>query len=115
MNPERTLRRARRLFSAKRVYAEPVERDGVTLVPAARIFGGAGGGAGEERDGRTGGGTGFGVIARPVGAWVVRDGNAEWKPARPARRFDLNNVPPGAPAIALLILIALWLLRRRDA
>lgn len=115
MDPERTLRSARGLFSAKRVYAEPVERDGITIVPAARIVGGAGGGGGEEPDGSTGGGTGFGVIARPVGAWVVRDGHAEWKSARPARRFDLNGVPPGAPAIALVVLIALWLLRRRDA
>ena len=35
---------ARDAIAAKRVYADPVEGDGVTLVPAASVRGGGGGG-----------------------------------------------------------------------
>jgi uncharacterized spore protein YtfJ len=32
------------------VFGEPYEKDGVTIIPAARIRGGAGGGGGEDAD-----------------------------------------------------------------
>jgi hypothetical protein len=47
------------------------------VVPAARVMGGGGGGG--DNEGNEGGG--FGLMARPAGAWVIRNGDAEWKPA----------------------------------
>jgi hypothetical protein len=64
------------VFSAKRVFSEPYERDGVTILPAASVIGGGGGGGDAEATG-----TGYGVLARPIGAYVIRDGEVEWRPA----------------------------------
>jgi uncharacterized spore protein YtfJ len=76
------LQQARSSMSAKRVYGKPYKEDGVTVIPAARVSGGAGGGGGEGPDGQgQGSGAGFGVSARPVGAYVIRDGQVRWKPA----------------------------------
>jgi hypothetical protein len=111
MQPERQLRRAQRLFSAKRVYAEPVERDGVTVVPAAQITGGAGGGGGVDPEGNDGGGFGFGVIARPVGAWVIGGGEAKWKPAG---GFGAGSAIPLLSALGLLAVLVLWLARKGE-
>jgi hypothetical protein len=42
---------------------------------------------GGDTEGNGGGGTGFGLTARPVGAYVIRDGQVRWEPA-----FDLTRV-----------------------
>ena len=52
---------ARESMTVRRVYGEPYERNGVTVIPAASVQGGAGGGSGEAPDGKTGGGGGFGL------------------------------------------------------
>lgn len=78
---------ARDLFSAKLVYGEPVERDGVVVIPATTVFGGGGGGAAETLPLREG--AGFGVLARPAGAFVLRDGSAKWVPAVDVTRLGL--------------------------
>jgi uncharacterized spore protein YtfJ len=111
MQPERSIRSAQRLFTAKRVYAEPVERDGVTVVPAAVIVGGAGAGGGEDPDGNTGGGAGLGIHARPVGAWVIQDGRAEWKSTGV---FDSRRAMSLLPLLGLIALLVLWLARKGD-
>lgn len=98
-------------MQAKRVYTAPVERDGVTVIPAASIVGGGGGGGTEDGNGHSDGGGGFGLIGRPVGAWVLRDGGAEWKPARGT---ELDRLAAALPAIGLALLLLVWLLRRRD-
>src|SRR5690242_15504807 len=105
MQPERQLRRAQRLFSVKRVYGEPVERDGVTVIPAAQVFGGGGGGGGVDPRGNDGGGVGFGVHARPVGAWVIGGGSAEWKPAGAAPG---DRIAALLPALATAALLVFW-------
>jgi uncharacterized spore protein YtfJ len=64
-------------FTAGIVYGEPVESEGSMVVPAAQVMGGGGGGG--DTEGNEGGG--FGIMARPAGAWVIRNGDAEWKPA----------------------------------
>ncbi|MDX1450586.1 MAG: sporulation protein, partial [Acidimicrobiia bacterium] len=49
------------MLTVRRVFGEPYERNGVTLIPAAAIRGGGGGGGGESGDGGdTGSGMGFG-------------------------------------------------------
>jgi uncharacterized spore protein YtfJ len=80
MEIQKAIAATREVFSAKRVYGEPYERDGVTVIPAAWVAGGGGGG-GDEQEGRSSGGTGYGLFARPVGAYVVKDGEVEWRPA----------------------------------
>jgi uncharacterized spore protein YtfJ len=70
-------------INVRRVYGDPVERDGVTVVPAALVIGGTGGGG----DNDSNGGGGLGVFARPVGAWEIRDGTVRWRPV-----IDLNRV-----------------------
>jgi uncharacterized spore protein YtfJ len=73
---------ARDAITVKRVYGDPIERDGVTIIPAARVVGGGGAGGGQDREGGEGGGSGFAVWAAPVGAYVVRSsGEVEWHPA----------------------------------
>jgi len=70
----------RDLLSARRVYGEPVERDGVVVIPAAEVYGGGGGGVDDGGTLPLRQGIGFGGIARPVGAFVIRDGQVTWKP-----------------------------------
>ena len=82
-NVDELLKGARDAITVKRVYGDPIQGEGVTLVPAAAVRGGGGGGGDDEGNG----GGGFGLGARPVGGWVLRDGEATWKPA-----VDLNRV-----------------------
>jgi uncharacterized spore protein YtfJ len=72
---------AKDAITVKRVYAEPYERDGLTVIPAAVVCGGAGGGSGQDDKGQEGGGGGFGMSGRPVGAYVIKDGQVSWRPA----------------------------------
>ena len=39
----------REALSVRQVFGEPVERDGVTVIPAATVIGGGGGGGGGSR------------------------------------------------------------------
>ena len=68
-------------ITVKRVYAEPYEKDGLTVIPAAVVGGGAGGGSGHDEKGQEGEGGGFGVSGRPAGAYVIKDGEVSWRPA----------------------------------
>jgi uncharacterized spore protein YtfJ len=69
MEVQEVLAQARDGMSVKRVFGEPYEKNGVTVIPAARVQGGAGGGGGEGPEGQgRGSGSGFGLAARPVGA-----------------------------------------------
>jgi uncharacterized spore protein YtfJ len=96
------LGRANDAISVKRVYAEPVEQDGVTVIVAAAVTGGGGGGSGTDPNGQQGEGGGFGANARPVGAYVIKDGQLHWRPA-----IDVNRVF----TIVGLVVVA-YLLRR---
>ncbi|MDT7799459.1 MAG: hypothetical protein QOI78_2892 [Actinomycetota bacterium] len=87
---------AREVFSAKLVYGEPVEQDGVVVIPAAAVFGGGGGGDTDALPLREG--AGFGVLARPAGAFVLRNGTAKWVPAVDVTRLGL------AAAVAVVAL-----------
>jgi len=91
-------------LSVSQVFGEPHQDGGVTVIPAAKIMGGAGGGGGEDSDGQSGEGGGFGVIARPTGAYVIRDGEVRWVPA-----FDLNR----AIVLGCVLLLAGFRLGRR--
>ena len=103
MDVMETIERAKDMLTVKRVFGEPVEKDGVTLIPAARVQGGAGGGGGEGPQGQgSGSGSGFGVNAKPVGAFVIEDGNVVWRPA-----IDVNRIVLGGQIIAIVALLVM--------
>jgi uncharacterized spore protein YtfJ len=83
MNVDELLAGARDTMTVKRVYGDPIERDGMLVIPPANVVGGGGGGGDNENNG----GGGFGVSATPAGAWVVKDGEVEWQPAVDATRL----------------------------
>ena len=86
MNVDEMLQGARDTLSVSRVYGEPIVRNGVTLIPAADLAGGGGGGG----DAANNGGGGFGVVARPVGTWVIRGDEVTWEPAIDATKVALR-------------------------
>jgi uncharacterized spore protein YtfJ len=64
------------------IFGEPVERDGISVIPVARAklaFGGGGGGGGRGNDEGSGGGGGGGLIVSPVGYIEVRSDSAAFK------------------------------------
>jgi uncharacterized spore protein YtfJ len=101
LDVEKVIEGAKDAITVRRVYGEPYEKDGVTVIPAARVQGGAGGGTGESLQGQgRGGGTGFGVNAKPVGAFVITGEEVAWRPA-----VDVNRVILGAQVVAVLALV----------
>ncbi|HEX6400677.1 MAG TPA: spore germination protein GerW family protein [Actinomycetota bacterium] len=98
---EKTIEGAKEAITVRRVFGEPYEKNGVTVIPAARVQGGAGGGTGEGPEGQgRGGGSGFGVNARPVGAFVIKGDEVAWRPA-----VDVNRAILGAQVVAVLALL----------
>jgi uncharacterized spore protein YtfJ len=91
---------ARDAISVKRVYGDPYEKNGLTVIPAAAVRGGGGGGVGEGESGESGRGGGFGVVARPSGAWIIDGDKVTWKPA-----VDVNRVVMGGQLVALAAII----------
>jgi uncharacterized spore protein YtfJ len=102
MNVDAALEGARDAMTARGVFGKPVERDGVVVIPAARVSGGAGGGGGGDTEGNGGAGSGFGLTARPVGAFVLKGGEVIWRPA-----VDVTRVVVGAQLVAVAGLIYL--------
>ncbi len=96
------LERAQETLTVRRVFGEPIERNGVTIIPVASVGGGGGGGGGEgpERQGRGWGG-GFGVGARPAGVYVIHgDGTVKWRPA-----IDVNRAALMGQIVAIVFLL----------
>src|SRR5438874_11792865 len=91
---------AKGAMRASEVFGTPYEKNGVTIIPAAKIAGGAGGG-GDQAQPQTGGG-GFGVPSRPVCAFVLKGGAVSWQPAPDLNRIILMGqlVALGAPLTA---------------
>lgn len=102
---------ARDLFSVRRVYGEPYERDGVTIIPAATVAGGGGGGGGHDAAGQEGEGGGFGMSARPAGAYVIDHGVVRWRPALDVNRLIASVATLGI--VAMLVRVRLARLRVR--
>jgi uncharacterized spore protein YtfJ len=67
--------------TAATIFGEPVEREGVTVIPVAKArfgFGGGGGGGTHGNDEGSGGGGGGGALVSPVGYIEVHDGTAQF-------------------------------------
>jgi uncharacterized spore protein YtfJ len=77
-----------------------MERDGMVMIPAARVAGGGGGGQGHDESGDQGEGGGFGVAGRPAGAYVIKDGKVSWLPA-----VDPNRIVAVIAAVVVAYLL----------
>lgn len=105
--------------NAAAVYGTPVEREGVTVIPVAKVRWGFGGGSGSgeghtAEGGRQGGGSGEGggggVLATPIGYIEIQNGTAEYKPIKDPMALLL--VPPIIIAGGIAAWLALGGLRR---
>src|ERR1035437_2208887 len=119
MDIHEVLNHARAARTVKRVFGDPYEKDGVTVIPVANVMGGAGGGGGSSAgvpsgtgdaavaDGKPesgygmGYGMGYGLRATPAGVYVIKDGEVEWKPALDVNRVALQRT--GAIIVGLFV------------
>jgi uncharacterized spore protein YtfJ len=101
------MQQTRDALTVARLYGEPVERDGVTVIPVAVVRGGGGGGHGEgpgpEGVGTgSGSGGGFGLAAKPAGVFVIEGHSVSWRPA-----IDVNRIVLGAQVVMITALLVL--------
>ncbi|HEY7791838.1 MAG TPA: hypothetical protein VIC33_15090 [Vicinamibacterales bacterium] len=98
MNPQEVLVNAQQAMNVRRVFGDPIQVDGATVIPAAVVGGGGGGAARGESEG----GVGFGLKAKPAGAFVVKDGRVAWRPA-----IDVNRIVLGGQIVAITAILVL--------
>lgn len=106
MTTKEILDRTAKAMTATTVFGPPHTQDGITVIPAATVRGGAGGGGGTKAD-ENGEGGGFGLYARPAGALTVTGNEVAWKVP-----FDLNKVILGGQIIAVAYFLFAWLTER---
>lgn len=114
MNVPQLFKEATEAIGSAEVFAEPYEKNGVTVIPAARITGGGGGaegpvaksGAGtdalDEAGPPSGSGAGFGVSGQPMGAFVIKGDNVRWMPA-----VDVNRLMFGFQVVLIVLFLAM--------
>jgi uncharacterized spore protein YtfJ len=111
MDLQQLITQFRDIITARMVFGDPYEGDGVTIIPAAKVQGGGGGGGGEDPRGEArGGGGGGGLSARPVGAYVIKDGSVTWQPA-----VDVNRAVTVAGAVAIVAFLSIRSIARARA
>lgn len=105
-SPLETVREVVENTAVDRVFGTPITQDELTVIPVARIGGGGGGGVGnapaEEDSLASGAGGGVGVLAKPLGVFVVRDGDVRWRPA-----VDINKIVLGGQIVAVVALLTI--------
>jgi uncharacterized spore protein YtfJ len=92
-------------LNVKRVFGEPYVKDGLTVIPTARVMGGFGAGEGAPAPGEEGttapsgtGGASF-LRAFPSGVFVIKDDKVRWLPA-----VDVNRLFMGMQVFAIVAL-----------
>ena len=101
MDMQGVLTGAQEALTVRRVFGEPYEREGVTVIPVAKVAGGGGGGQGAAPGGEgEGSGGGFGLRAEPAGVYIVRGEEVSWEPA-----IDVNRLILGAQVVVVAVLI----------
>jgi uncharacterized spore protein YtfJ len=96
----------RRLLRARDVFGEPVQSRGVTVVPVASVAGGGGGGESTASNPGSQAGVGFGFVARPIGAFEIRDGKTRWRPVIDVTALTVVGLLAG-------LVVARWVLKSR--
>ena len=89
MKLEELITSTREALEAQHAFGEPYEREGVTIIPAAVVRGGAGGGEGDDGETGRGQGGGFGLSERPIGVYRIVGDDVRWVPAIDATRVIL--------------------------
>jgi uncharacterized spore protein YtfJ len=105
-------------IGAKRVFADPYEKNGITIIPAARVMGGLGGGEGEGPAVEGGGtaarssgmGGGFGISGGPAGAYVIKGETVTWLPA-----IDVNRLMLGFQVVMIVFFLTVRSIARARA
>jgi uncharacterized spore protein YtfJ len=100
MKVEELMEKAKNGVDIRQVFGEPYERNGLTIIPVARISGGGGSGSGPSGTPQTGSGTGFGFRAEPTGVFVIKGDTVEWQPA-----VNVNKIVAGAFVVAVIALL----------
>jgi uncharacterized spore protein YtfJ len=86
------------------VFGEPIEREGLTVIPVAKArfgFGGGGGSGSREGDEGGGGGGGGGALVSPIGYIELHEGSAEFK--RISTPLDFLALVAAASVIAVAV------------
>lgn len=99
---------ARDMVTVRRVFGEPVQVEGITVIPAAAVRGALGGGSGQDEKGQDGEGGGLLLTGRPVGAFVVRGEAVRWEPA-----VDVTRLATVAGLVASVYLVTRRFVRGR--
>ncbi len=107
MDVNELMQQTRDALSVSRLFGEPYERNGTTVIPVAVVRGGGGGGHGEgpgpEGSGSgSGSGGGFGLVAKPAGVYVIDGSGVRWRPA-----VDVNRIVLGGQIVAVVALLVL--------
>jgi len=82
------------------IFGDPVDRDGITVIPVARVRWGVGGGGGAGPEG-SGSGGGGGVAAEPIGYIELTPTGASFRPI--PRSFGPGELLAAAIATAILL------------
>jgi uncharacterized spore protein YtfJ len=106
--------------SVKRVFGQPIEKDGLTVIPVASVRGGFGGGegpsagtteaGGQARPMSWGGGGAFSAV--PAGVYVIKDGNLAWHPAVDQNRVIFLSMLTGVVGLLVVRSIVRTLAKR---
>ena len=86
---------------ARAVFGDPVERDGITVIPVAQMAIGTGAGGGTSAEQETGVGAGGGAATRPIGYIELGPDGAVFHPLQPPWQNPTLIV---STAFALLLL-----------
>lgn len=78
MTPDDILTRIGDQLGIRRVFGEPIERDGIVVIPVAVAIGGGGGGTGPTDQGSGGG---FGGVVRGIGVYTIANQQVRFVPA----------------------------------
>jgi hypothetical protein len=98
MKVDEMLHGVRDAMTARTVFAEPIERNGIMIIPAAKVRGGGGGGSASQENG----GGRVGRLGPPAGAYVIRGDKIGWEPA-----IDVNRAILGGQIVAIVLLLVL--------
>jgi uncharacterized spore protein YtfJ len=91
------------LITVRKVFGEPYQSNGVTVIPAASVRGGMGSGEGEGSEHSPAGrGGGMGISARPIGAYRIKGDDVVWVPA-----VDLSRVIVTGQMVAIVALLVI--------
>jgi uncharacterized spore protein YtfJ len=101
------MEQTRDALTVTRLFGEPHDRNGATVIPVAVVRGGGGGGQGEgsgpEGVGTgSGSGGGFGLAAKPAGVYVIEGNRVSWRPA-----VDVNRIVVGGQIVMIVALLVL--------